>query len=155
MRKDVLLAALVSSLVSAVLTLGFGVILLPRVAAQNGGPDLIILRDQDGIERARFGVAENGAVGLFLVDRSGAPRAMLALNQEDVPILALTTPGGPSVDLRVTNNGTTMEFKQRQDMVLARLQSEVATNGAVRNGITFSDPQTIQCFAAGRFLEWT
>lgn len=140
MHRDVLLAALVSCVVSTAITLvsvGFS----HGVAAQETRPDMITLRDQAGNVRATFGVADNGIVGLFLVDRSGSPRAGLALTEDGTPTFILNSTGvGPSAELRVTNDGTVMVFKDRRGLPTLQLQSKTFANGNYEHSITFDDP---------------
>src|SRR3954463_12123126 len=88
-------------LLKRVALLGFaGVILLAAFGAKLAdGPKVVeaerfIVRDPQGVERAAFGIQDDGISRLTLSDGKGASKAMLSVTKDGEAVLNLVRKGG-------------------------------------------------------------
>lgn len=111
MKRTVLVAVLVSSLVSTLLTLSVVAVASPQRAAAQGSPTVItaerfVLQDAEGNSRVLLQFGPDGEPVLAMRDREGQPRVRIGIRPDGGPFLNMHDPDfGRRVALAVGRDG--------------------------------------------------
>jgi hypothetical protein len=106
MAGAMLLAVLVASLCSSLLTLGLAVLVFAPASRAEPNPQATVpmirterleLVDPGGAVLAWLGKTEDGSVGLAFPGQADPPRAVIGRAEDGTPLLALTNPQGAGI----------------------------------------------------------